>query len=231
MNLIFYFATAILSTMLELTVQKRDVKQKPATLREGGVLPAVFYGPKEESMPIAVDMKVFEKVWKEAGETTVVNLKGVGEDKEALIYNVVKHPTSDVLEHVDFYVFERGKKIEVQVPIAFIGEAPAEKEGHVIVKALHEIEIRVRPAEIPHQFEVDISHMSDVSDSITVADIAIPESAELITDAEETIIIVKEAKEEQEPQEGLSAPLEESSEEAAKDSPAEEERSEDEKSE
>jgi len=186
--------------MFELAVQERDMKKKPAVLREGGVLPAVFYGPKEEVTSIAVDTKMFEKMWKEAGSSSIVILKGIGEDKEALIQEVDVHPVTGALLHVDLYVIERGKKLEVDVPLEFVGEAPAEKAGHSVIKVIHEITISVRPSELPHSLTIDLSGLEKVGDHISVHDVKIPESAEFITNPEEVVVSVKEVTVEKEPE-------------------------------
>ncbi len=98
--------------MLALEVKPRG-KESAEILREGGSIPAVFYGPKEESTAIAIDARKLEHVWKEAGETTIVTLKGLGEDKDTLIHDAQFHPVTGKLPHADFYVLEKGKKIKV----------------------------------------------------------------------------------------------------------------------
>ena len=132
--------------MLTLTVTPRDAKESPDALRKKGTVPAVLYGPKEPAMSISVDARVLESLWKQAGETTVITLQGAGETKETLIHDVQFHPVSGRMLHADFYVLEKGKKIEIAVPLVFVGEAPAEKAGHIVVKTLYEIEIEVLPA-------------------------------------------------------------------------------------
>ena len=171
---------------------------KPDTLRAQGVLPAVCYGPKEAPVAISMDAADFEKIWKEAGETTIVTLEGVGEDKEVLIHQVDVHPVKGTAQHVDFYAIERGKLLEVSVPIEFEGEAPAEKVGGVVVKVLHEIDIKVRPSELPQHFTINLETLENIGDQILVSDIKLPESAELQIDADEVVVSITEAKEEQE---------------------------------
>ncbi len=178
--------------MLTLVITERT--GDAGALRARGVLPAVFYGPKETSTSIAIPLPAFEKLWKEAGETTIVSLTGVGEPKEVLIQDVDVHPVTGTPRHVDFYVLEKGKKIEIAVPIEFEGIAPAEKEGGVVVKVLHEIEIRVAPAELPQHLTVDISSLVNIGDHITVSQVKIPPSAEFITDPEETVVTISEQK-------------------------------------
>ncbi|MEK7628849.1 MAG: 50S ribosomal protein L25 [Patescibacteria group bacterium] len=176
--------------MLTLPIEKRDVKESAVALRARGFVPGVFYGPREESTPISISTTVFNKLWKEAGETTIVSLIGVGEPKEVLVQEVVEHPVTGAPQHVDFYVLEKGKKIEISVPIEFVGTALAEKEGGVVVKVLHEIEIRVAPAELPQHFTIDVTSLAKIGDQISASEIVLPPSAELITGPEEIIVSI-----------------------------------------
>jgi len=180
--------------MISLAITKREAKGSSNALRKGGVLPAVFYGPKEESTPIEIPLAAFERVWRESGETTIITLTGVGEPKEVLIQDVAQHPVTGIPLHADFYVLEKGKKIEISVPIEFEGVAPAEKEGGVVVKVLHEIEIKVAPAELPQHLTVDISALQAIGDHITVSQVKLPPSAELMTDPEEIVVSITEQK-------------------------------------
>ena len=182
--------------MLALEIKSREANESTDALRKRGAMPGVFYGPKEKSSAIAIDALKFERIWREAGETTVITLQGVGSDKETLIRDVQFHPVTSVPLHADFYVLEKGKKIRINVPLAFIGSAPAEKAGHIVSKALHEIEIEVAPAELPHSLLVDISVLMGVGDHIIARQIKIPPSATLITGANEIVASVTEFREE-----------------------------------
>lgn len=183
---------------MTLKVEKRDAKRSPDSVRAGGHIPAVLYGAKQESTPIAVSRAEFERLFRAAGETTVVTLEGLGDGKDTLIHDVQFHPVTGVPLHVDFYALEKGKKVELNIPLEFAGQAPAEKVGHIVVKALHEIEIEVAPNEIPHSLSVDLSALENVGDHIVASQIKLPASATLITDPEEIVASVTEFKEEKE---------------------------------
>ncbi len=183
--------------MVTLTVKPKGDTTNDE-LRAAGTVPAVFYGPKEEATSVVVNALELEKVWKEAGETTIVRLRGVGDEKDALFKDVQFHPVTGKMMHADFYVLEKGKKIEIAVPLEFVGQAPAEKAGHIVVKALHEVEIEVAPAELPHHLDVELSSLVNVGDHITAAQITLPPSAELKTDPEEIVASVTEFVEEKE---------------------------------
>ena len=182
--------------MLALEVKPRDAKESAEVLRKQGIVPAVYYGPKEETTPISINAQKLEHLWKEAGETTIITLKGSGEDKDTLIHDAQFHPVTGKLLHVDFYVLEKGKKVKIKVPLEFTGVAPAEKSGNIVVKALYEIEIEVAPQELPHNLPVDISSLVNAGDHIVAKDVKLPPSATLIEHPDEIVVSVKEFKEE-----------------------------------
>lgn len=176
--------------MLELAIKPRDAKASTDELRSAGSIPAVLYGPKEDATPITIDVQAFTRLFKEAGETTIVKLKGVGDDKDTLIHDVQFHPVTDMPLHADFYVLEKGKKITLSIPLEFVGAAPAEKLGHIVTKVLHEVEIEVAPAELPQQLDVDLTKLENVGDHILAKEIKLPASAELKTDPEEIVVSI-----------------------------------------
>lgn len=188
--------------MLELKVEKRETNMpttvvKPRNLRKVGKLPAVFYGKKEKAVSISVLFRDFEKVYKDAGESTVIKLVGVGEPKEALIHDIDFDPVKDIPRHIDFFVLEKGAKVDVNIPLEFIGESSAVKNlGGNLVKVLHSIEIKVSPKDLPKHLSVDISGLVDFESKILAKGIKLPESAELITKPEEVVALVAEAVEE-----------------------------------
>ena len=180
--------------------ERKDAKNN--VLRATGNTPAVFYGPQEEATAISINTKEFEKVWKEAGESTIIILKGLGDDKEALVKDVQWHPITDEVMHVDFYAIERGKLLTVSVPLEFVGEAPAEKLNGNVNKVMHELELEVKPSEIPQHIEVDLTALVELSSTITVGDLKLPPSATPAIDLTEAVASISVAVEED-----LSAPV------------------------
>ncbi len=180
--------------MLEIVAQKRIVlgkKVKP--LRRGGVLPAVLYGQGVASTPISVSAKDFEKALKDAGESTVVTLKVEGgKTYNVLIHDVAKDPLTLKPIHADFYTVRMDKPIEAKVPLVFVGESSAVKnEGGILVKVVHELEVRALPKDLPHELRVDLSRMEQIQDRIRVREIALPHGVEMRADPEEVVALVE----------------------------------------
>lgn len=187
--------------MLTLTAKERkNVSKKENTrLRQEGDIPAVLYGAKEQSMAISVPRVVFEKVWKEAGESSVVSIEGLGETKEALIHDVDIDPVEGVARHADFYALDKTKKVEVRTPLSFVGTAPAEKDlGGALIKVLHDISIEALPKDLPHEIVVDISVLTDFETQILAKDVVLPSGVTLMENPEEVVALVAEPKEETE---------------------------------
>ena len=179
--------------MLKLKAEKREGGKTVSDAK----IPAVFYGPKAESTPIWVDEIELLRVWKAAGESTVVTVSLDGVDHDTLIHDIDREPVRGKIRHVDFYVLEKGKKVEVAVPLEFVGVSEAVKTlGGNLVKVLHEVEIEAMPKDLPHNIEVDISSLVDFNSQIHAGDIKLPAGVVLKTDAEDVVALVAEAKEE-----------------------------------
>jgi large subunit ribosomal protein L25 len=162
-------------------------------------MPAVFYGKKEESTPVSVSFAEFEKVWKKAGETAVVTLQTEKGDVEALIHEVDLDPVTETPRHADFYVFEKGHKIKVNIPLEFVGVAPAVKDlGGILIKVLHEVEIEAMPKDLPQKLDVDVSSLATFENQILAQDIKLPAGVTLVEDATEVVALVSMPKEEKE---------------------------------
>lgn len=183
--------------MLTLSVQKREEGgEKAAVLRRAGSVPAVVYGGKHESTPVVIDARAFEKVLREAGESTIVMLQGLGEELPALIHEVDLDPVAHRPRHVDFYAVTKGQKVEVAIPLSFVGESPAVKAGANLVKVLYELEVEADPMSLPHDIQVDISALVSVGDQIHAKDLVLPAGVELMIELEEVVALIQEVEEE-----------------------------------
>ena len=177
--------------MVTLNYINREKVGNSTGLRNAGSIPAVFYGKKQASSPISVKTSEFLKVWKEAGESGVVSLVGPLGAVDALIHDVDIDPVTEIPLHADFYVFEKGKKIEVSIPLAFVGVSPAVKDlSGNLVKVMHELSIEASPENLPHEIEVDISTLVNFDSQILAKDIILPKGVTLASDEDEVVASV-----------------------------------------
>jgi large subunit ribosomal protein L25 len=181
--------------MLTITATPRDITKTGEEIRDAAMIPAIMYGPQMQPTSITIDAKAFGKVWREAGESTIVSVTGVGEQHDVLIHDVQVDALRSEPIHVDFYAFDKSKKLTATIPLEFIGVSAAEKAGASIVKVIHEIEIEVLPAELPSHIDVDLSKLVNIDDHITIADLPLPPSATTTLESTEIVVTAVEAKE------------------------------------
>lgn len=186
---------------MDLKVQIREkLGKKVKNIRSQGLIPAELYGHNVSNMHLAVNAKDFNNIYKQAGESAVVNL--IVDDEKfkkpipVLIYNIQKSYLNNTILHIDFYQVRMDEKIKAHIPLKFIGEPPAVKNyGGILNKSMLEIEIEALPKDLPHEIEVDLSQLQELNQTIYVKDLAIPKGVKFLVDPETpvaTIVVFKE---------------------------------------
>lgn len=188
---------------VSLKIQERGAESR-ATLQAADEIPAVVYGPKQESISLRVPRADFERVLKDVGESAIVELQGLAEPIEVLVHGVDFHPIKGGIQHVDFYAIERGKDMTTNVPLEFIGEAPVEKGGGMVNKVLYEVEVTCRPSVLPHDIKVDLSVLANADDQILISDLPALEGVTIEHEADEVVAVAQGVREE-EPEEDTSS--------------------------
>ena len=198
--------------MISLSAKiRKNSGKKVKALRKKGVLPAVLYGPKISSTPLEIDLKEFEKVYKEAGESSLVSLKADSKEFLVLIYDVARDPLTLAPTHVDFYQPDLEKEVEAKVPIIFEGEAPAIKDlGGTLVRNIAEVEVKALPQKLPKEIRVDVTDLKTFEDRILVKNLSLPEGVKVLKEPDEIVAYVAQP---QKVEEELEKPIEEKVEE------------------
>jgi large subunit ribosomal protein L25 len=173
--------------------------RKVKILRNQGLLPANIFGKKIKSQSVSINYSEFSKLFRKAGETTLIDLKIEKEEKlrPVLIANVSRHPVTGNYLHADFHQVDLTEKVTASIPVRLSGEAPAVKDkGAVLVSVLSQVEVKALPADLPDHIEVSVEKLVEFGDSILVKDLKIPAGVELLAGAEETVVTVQQPKEE-----------------------------------
>lgn len=179
--------------MITLSATAREATGKAAR-REAtasATVPAVVYGPKQEAMHISISLADFERILRNEGESTLIELSGLAKPVQVLIHDIDHDPVTSRPRHADFYAIEKGAKVQVAIPLSFVGESMAVKLGANLVKVLHEIEVEADPTKLPHEIEVDISALASEGDQIHVSDLTAPAGVTFITGEEETVALAQ----------------------------------------
>lgn len=162
-------------------------------------MPVVLYGKKENNEIFFVDLKEFRRVWKKAGESTVIDLKSGDKIFNVIIQSVAIDPIKNEPIHADFLAVEMDKLITASIPLIFEGIAPAIKElGGVLVKVMHELEIEALPNDLPHELKIDISKLASFEDKILVSDIFLPAGVKAVANPDDAAALVEPPREDEE---------------------------------
>ncbi len=192
--------------MVSLQATIRSKKEDTNILRKQGFLPGVLYGEGIKNASVLVVSKDFEKVFDEAGETSLIKLKMKNEklksdeETDVLIHQVSKDPVSGKVIHIDFFHPSSKKKIEAEIELVFEGEAEAVKSGGgILIKELKEIKVKGLAKDLPKELIVDVSILKTLEDKIIVKDLSLPLGIEVFGHHEDDIVahvaLPKEEKE------------------------------------
>lgn len=194
---------------MKLEAQAREATgRKTEGLRAEGIVPAVVYGLDKDAMNIQVARNEFDRVFKDAGESTVIELSIDGAVEPVLVQEIQRDALTDFTTHIDFRRVDMNVKVDASIRLVMVGVAPAVKElGGTLVQSLDELEVMALPSALVSEIEVDATVLKTFDDAIHVSDLTIPEGIEVMTDPERTIATISAPRVEEEPVDGGSADM------------------------
>ncbi len=185
------------TTAIDATVvakRREGTGKGPARrLREAGLVPAIVYSRHGEPIPLSVDPKALRaSLAGEARFNTLLTLKIEGDSVERLV--LLKDRQVDPVEqtrllHADFLEVHMDEKIRVELPVVLKGKPVGVVEGGILQQNTRFLQVYCFPNKIPKQIEVDVSNLK-VAQSIHVAELKMPEGAELKFSTNFTIAVV-----------------------------------------
>jgi large subunit ribosomal protein L25 len=183
----------------EITAQVRDTSVKAKVLRRENLIPVEYYGNGVENLSLQLDYQTFRRLYREAGDNTVIDLKVEGKgDKKVLVHGVEYHPVTDDFIHVDLINVDMNVEVTAHVHISLEGQAPAVKElAGVLTQSLDAIEIKCLPGDLIHGVTVSIDSLVDFHSAIHVSDITLPDNITLLTDPKLTVATVSAPRDEE----------------------------------
>ena len=213
---------------LKTTQRNTFGKGSARALRRQGLIPAVLYGPKRESVPLTISPLDLDKIYKTGGtERVILNLKienaGI-RDATAVVKEVQASPVTGQYLHIDFYEISLNEEIVVNVPVEVTGRSKGVERGGFLQVVRHQLEISCLPIDMPDKIEVDVTSL-DIGDSIHIGDVDMGDKVRVLADTGLTVVTVvpptvEEELPEEELEEAEEAPAEEAeaAEETAKSS-------------
>ena len=178
-----------------LNVQKRDGRGKGPNgrLRSKDLVPGVFYTASGENIMVQAPTLPLEQLYETVGHTTVFNLEiddnGSKEVHPVLIWQVQRHPYKNCFLHIDYYGVDLDKEVRVDVPLEFVGVAKGPKLGGVLETYRENVRLASKPLDMPQKVVIDVTDMG-IGDTISVADLKLPENVSAVHDRNFAIVSV-----------------------------------------
>ncbi len=188
---------------LQVKIKKDTGTLKARKNRKSGLIPAILYGHKQESMMFLLNEKEFSTALNT--EAKMVNLKWNGSEEIALIKDVQFDTFGKKILHVDFVRIALTEKVTTHIPVVLYGTSQGVKEGGILDHALKEIEIECLPTEIPKNIRINISELA-IGNTIHISDLELPVNAKVLGNPDAIVVSVHFATEEKEtPEEETSS--------------------------
>jgi len=178
-----------------LQVQERSDTGSRACrgLRRRGEVPGVMYHRGEESVAVALGLKEFTTLAKQAKPSQVFTLKSESsklDGRPVLVRDIARDSVKGQVLHVDLQAMREDEEVTLAIAVRLSGEAPGVKiDKGILSWMIHEISVACLPKSIPSEIVVDVTKLG-LGQSIHARDIVLPEGVTLVDEPEETIVTV-----------------------------------------
>lgn len=174
--------------MLELNAEPRTVTGKKAgRLRREGLIPGVLYGTGIDPLKLTFEKKILERVLQAAGTSSLVIVK-VGKNLHtAIVRDTQRDSIRHDIQHVDLMQVAMDETMTTEVSLVLVGELPP---AAILIQELNSVEIECLPGALPANLTVDISHLENPGDTLTVVDLQVPEGVTILTDTEQLVALL-----------------------------------------
>ena len=173
--------------MEQFTIEVARENAKEA--RKKGKLAIIYYGKGVEPISFSTDYQDFRRTYKKAGKSSIIVM--IDEKKgefPVLVHEIQYDAVTDEMIHVDMVAVNLKNKITTDIPLVFVGQAPAVKElGGTLMHNKETVHVECLPNDLVHEIQVGINTLIDFHSVITVGDIEAPKGITIL-DAEDVNI-------------------------------------------
>ena len=178
--------------------KRKDGRPVARALRAAKRVPVVCYGTNADNAVCSVSAKDLHTLM-HSGDV-VFQATGDLEGKQVVLKELQRDPVTQLVIHADFLLVDTTHKIEREVPIQLVGEAPALKRGGFVETPYPSLQMEALPQHLPGHIEVSVESLNEVGDHILASDISMPSDVTLLTPPDTPIVIVvAQAAEEEDP--------------------------------
>ncbi|MCS7316987.1 MAG: 50S ribosomal protein L25 [Candidatus Dojkabacteria bacterium] len=174
---------------------RSETGKKVKNLRKNGIVPGSIFGPSIQPLNISIKKQDLITILSDYGYNKFFNVTLDNDDnnqvRRVLLKDIQVHPVTDEYLSFSLYQISENRKIIVDIPIKFIGEAPVEKLNiGFLVYQYTSLRVHCYPKDIVDYIEVDISNIQKETDTILVSSVALPSGLELDSSIDTSAAIV-----------------------------------------
>lgn len=162
--------------VIEAAAREGTGKGAARTARREGYVPGVIYGGGKDPVSINIKFNLLLKSLK-AGKflSSLLNVRVDGQDNKVICRAVQRDIVRDLPIHADFLRLTERSRINLYIPVEFIGQetSPGIKRGGVLTVVRNEVELKVRAGDIPEKITVDVSKLK-INDTVKISDVTLP---------------------------------------------------------
>jgi len=184
--------------MAQITLPARVRVQKGKSaarrLRKQQEVPAVFYGPKNDPVTLAIKNADLQGVIKHAAlENIILGLEIESESgketRNVMVKELQSDPIKDTYYHVDFYEISMDKAVTIDIPVHLVNTPVGVTNGGMLQHIRREITISALPDKLIDHIEADVSGL-EIGETVHLEDIQMPEGVSTTLDGSLAIAVV-----------------------------------------
>lgn len=178
-------------------VVRTDIsKTSRSQIRQEGKVPGILYARTLAPIPVAVFENAINPFVFTA-ETHIISVQLDNQQEyDCILKDVQFDPVTDRVIHFDLQGLVSGEKIEVEIPVLFVGTPVGVRDGGLLQQFYHKVSVKCVPASIPENIEIDIAGLK-IGDAIHARDIQL-EGVELLHSEDAVLAQVSHPKGESE---------------------------------
>ena len=173
---------------INLVAEVRSTTEKLSEVRAANNIPAVIYGHNAENMIIKMNNSDFLRTFRKSGESHIISLEVAGKKHDVLVHDIQREPISGDFLHIDFIFVVKGEPVHTNIPLNFIGTSAAVKEGAILDEHLKDLEVKCLPTDLVDAFDVDLSVLANMGDSVRVSDLNLGDKYNVLTNADDVVV-------------------------------------------
>lgn len=179
--------------MINATINREMTKGSTKRLRKEGKIIGNIYGVDVCPTKIILDEREIKRLINNGGNHNAIEINVEGKKYSAIIKEMQMCHATNCILHIDLECFNDDKIINAEVPVNYINEFIASKNGAVIQKEKTSIKVRCKASKIPDHIDLVIREQM-LGHPIRIADMEIGDEITILDSLESVVASINFTK-------------------------------------